>query len=171
MTDQQRALMNKITSPKLRDDSDWFYLVLSVPDYSLLTLSEIWLRFAWGSLGEFQQCPVVSKHRITEVVSLEIYILLAQRHVFCLRISAFKQTPPAASIWRLGWLLPRWIRPFRPSMPTMTASSPARNSSRRNGVASSLPIRDGLPCLDGRPRGLLLRSHFFLEREIWKWFG
>ena len=41
MTDQQRALMNKITSPKLRDDSDWFYLVLSVPDYSLLTLSEI----------------------------------------------------------------------------------------------------------------------------------
>ena len=47
----------------------WFWL--SVPDYSLLTLSAIWLSFAWGSLGEFHQCSVVSKHRITEVVSLE----------------------------------------------------------------------------------------------------
>ena len=37
-----------------------------------LTLSEISLSFAGGgSLGEFQQCPVVSKHRITDVVSLE----------------------------------------------------------------------------------------------------
>ena len=166
--------LNKITSQKncafgsisvmILTGSIWFWVCTTIPCSHTL-------RFDWCSLGNLlvnsKKCPGISKHCIPEVVSRQNrYLPLAQRHVFCLRIWALKETPAAASIWP-GWRPRPWSRPFRPSTPTTTASSPARNSSRRSGGASSRPIQDGLPCRVGPHRGLLLGSHVFLEKEIW----